>query len=93
MPQKDAFCDTHSCLTFINYLHGCPCGLKICCCERLRLLLKLPGHADEVVRHHIELIQQQCVRWRQVSHPQRLLIGQEGVSLFVLLPTADDAPH
>lgn len=29
---------------------------------RLHLLLKVPGLADEEVRHRIELVQQDCVR-------------------------------
>ena len=71
-----------------HHLHGRPGSSKVCCCERLRLLLKVSCHADEVVRHHVKFVQQQCVGRRQVADPQSLLIGQKGVFLFLLLPTA-----
>ena len=43
-----------------------------------------------MVRDHIEFVQQQRVGRRQVAHPQLLLVWQKGISLFLLLPTAEE---
>ena len=69
-----------------EHLHGLPCRAQIGCVQWLGLLLESARHADEVVRHHVELVEQQRVRGRQVADPQVLLVGQEGIrSLLSLL--------
>ncbi len=61
-------------------LHDAPGGAQVAGGQRRGLRLERARDDQQVVPHHIELVEQQRVAGRQVRHPERLVIGQEGVA-------------
>lgn len=91
--QTEQLCTTSAEHAYATSAGSClqdfQCGCQVCSCQAVQLGLESPGHDQQMVLHHVELVEQQRVRVRQVADPQVLAVGQEGVGRLGALCAAD----